>query len=147
MNMGPNSTSDRAGAADGSGTPGSGRLVLVVDDDPVNRELMTIRLRDAGFAVETSDSGEAALPKALASRPDAVLSDIQMPGMDGFELRRAFRRDARLARIPVVLVSSALVEERARRSGEEFDGHCVVRSSDLHEAIAALAEALGPLMA
>ena len=65
-----------------------------------------------------------------------------MPGMDGFQLRQALRSDTRLARIPIILFSSDIVDEKARRGSEDLDGPCVVRSSDLHEAIAALVAAL-----
>ena len=134
---------ERAASFNSSSTVGRGRRVLVVDDDSLNRKLMELRLRDAGFVVETADTAETALRTALETVPDAILSDIQMPGMDGVQLRRAIRNDLRLARIPMILVSSALVDERARRGSADIDGNCVVRSPDLHEAIEALAAALG----
>lgn len=137
----------RADSSHGSSNVGRGRRVLVVDDDPLNRQLATLRLRDAGFAVETADTAETALRMALELPPDAILSDIQMPGMDGVQLRRAIRSDIRIARIPTILCSSALADERARRGSGDLDGNCVVRSPDLHEAIEALAAALDdPLM-
>jgi two-component system cell cycle response regulator DivK len=131
------------GAVKSSPNVGLGRRVLVVDDDPLNCKLAERRLRDAGFAVETAVSAEAALKMAAEAPPNAILSDIQMPGMDGVQLRQAMRGDTRLAFIPIVLRSSALVDERARRGGGDLDGHCVVRSPDLHEAIAALVAAAG----
>ncbi len=125
-------------------TPGTrGRRVLVVDDDPLNLELLRLRLGAAGFDVVTAETGEEALNAAVADRPDAVLSDIQMPGMDGWQLRRAFQQDARLARIPVVLISSALPAEGLRRPDGDPDWPCVTRSEHLDEAVEALATVLG----
>ena len=115
--------------------------VLVVDDDPVNLELMRVFLQKAGFSVETVSSGEAALTRAAATRPDAILSDIQMPGMDGVELRQSVRAHPALATVPVVLISSALDYERARRGDVDLETLCVPRTEDLHEAIVALASA------
>jgi CheY-like chemotaxis protein len=121
--------------------PGAGRVVLIVDDDPLNRKLAVLRLRAAGFAVQTANSAETALQIAAAAPPDAILSDIQMPGMDGFQLRQAVRADASLAGIPVILMSSALAEEWARRGVNDRQSTCVVRSPDLREAIEAIAAA------
>jgi len=95
----------------------------------------------AGFAVDTADTAETALRMASNAAPHAILSDIRMPGMDGFQFRQAVLHDARLARIPVLLFSTEVADEKARR-GEEVDRYCVVRSPDLREAIAALVAAL-----
>jgi CheY-like chemotaxis protein len=116
--------------------------VLVVDDDPINLELERLVLRKAGYRVETAPTGEAALAHAIASRPDAVLSDIQMPGIDGVQLRHSIRSHASLAGVPVILISSALEEERARRCNSDLDTDCVPRTADLQEALDALAAAL-----
>ena len=116
--------------------------ILVVDDDPVNLVLARIVLGAAGYDVATAPNGEAALALALASPPDAILSDIQMPGMDGVQLRHAIQSHARLAAIPVILISSALEEERARRRNHDLDTGCVPRTPELQEAMDALAAAL-----
>ena len=136
-------STDRAGIAKTSPHVGTGRRVLIVDDDPLNRNLAALRLQDAGFAVEMADTAEAALKIAAAEPPHAILSDIQMPGMDGFQLRQAMRDDPQLSGIPIILISSALADEKTRRGGADLDGHCVVRSPDLHEAIAALVAVIG----
>ena len=127
--------------ADAARAPGRGRRVLVVDDDPLNLKLATLHLRDAGFKVETASTAEAALEKMAAAPPDAVLTDVQMPGMDGFALRRAVQDDDRLSRIPVVVVSAAFKDDKQRQAASA-GGICVVRTSDLREAIDGLAAAL-----
>ena len=132
---------DRSRIVKSSLDVGQGRRVLVVDDDPLNRKLAELRLREAGFAVDAADTAEAALKMALNAPPDAILSDIRMPGMDGFQFRQAVLHDPRLARIPVLLFSAEVADKQAR-SGEEVDRYCVVRSPDLREAIAALVAAL-----
>jgi len=125
---------------------GHGRRVLVVDDDPLNRKLAELRLREAGFAVDTAATAETALRMASNAAPHAILSDIRMPGMDGFQFRQAVMHHPRLARIPVLLFSNEVADEQARR-GEEVDRYCVVRSPDLREAIAALVAALADALA
>jgi len=79
--------------------------ILVVDDDAALRELITLRLEANGFRVEAVDSGETALAQLARTRPDAVLTDMQMAGMDGMALFRAIHtRDPAL---PVIRADRA----------------------------------------
>jgi two-component system response regulator GlrR len=78
--------------------------ILVVDDDDALRELITLRLEANGFRVETVDSGEAALAQLALARPDAVLTDMQMAGMDGMALFRTIR--ARDPALPVIVLTA-----------------------------------------
>jgi CheY-like chemotaxis protein len=137
--MSPQPITDPAGAR----MEPAKQRVLLVDDDPLNRKLSERCLRGAGFAVETASDAEVAMKMALEVPPDAIVSDVQMPGMNGFELREAMQRDARLAKIPVILISAAHVENTGRPGLAVPAGVCVARSPDLHEAIEALEVALG----
>ncbi len=78
--------------------------ILVVDDDAALRELITLRLEANGFRVDTADSGENALARLAVSRPDAVLTDVQMSGMDGMALFNAIR--ARDPALPVIVLTA-----------------------------------------
>lgn len=69
-----------------------GRRILVVDDVPPNRELAEELLHKLGAVVECASDGEEALAKALESRFDAVLMDVNMPGIDGYEATRRWRQ-------------------------------------------------------
>jgi len=78
--------------------------ILVVDDDAALRELITLRLEANGFGVEAVDSGAAALAKLALARPDAVLTDMQMDGMDGMALFHAIH--ARDPALPVIVLTA-----------------------------------------
>ncbi len=78
--------------------------ILVVDDDAALRELITLRLEANGFRVEAVDSGEAALAQLALTRPDAVLTDMQMAGMDGMALFRTIH--ARDPALPVIVLTA-----------------------------------------
>ena len=78
--------------------------ILVVDDDAALRELITLRLEANGFKVEAVDSGEAALAHLALTRSDAVLTDMQMTGMDGMALFRAIH--ARDPALPVIVLTA-----------------------------------------
>jgi diguanylate cyclase (GGDEF)-like protein len=80
--------------------------LLVVDDDPLNRDVLQRRLARAGHHVLTADSGGAALDIARAQRVDLILLDVMMPGMDGIETLRRLRQSRSLAELPVVMVTA-----------------------------------------
>src|SRR5215212_9477446 len=67
--------------------------VLVVDDETNIVELLSVSLKFQGFEVYTASNGSAALDKAREVRPDAVILDVMMPGMDGFGVLRRLRAD------------------------------------------------------
>jgi DNA-binding response OmpR family regulator len=83
----------------------SGRI-LVVDDQRANAEMVAGVLQARGYQVTTAPGGEAALEQVRAAGPDLVISDILMPGMDGYELCRRLRAQAATALLPVILVTS-----------------------------------------
>jgi DNA-binding response OmpR family regulator len=80
--------------------------ILVVDDQRANAEMMAGILQARGYEVLTASSAEAALKTVRASSPDLVVSDILMPGIDGYELCRRLRAQPETALLPVVLVTS-----------------------------------------
>jgi DNA-binding response OmpR family regulator len=85
---------------------------MLVDDDEDFRRLLGDFLRGLRHAVTEFTSAREALQAAAASRPDIVVSDVQMPGLDGLELCRRLRAQAPTAEIPIVLMSGASKEER-----------------------------------
>ena len=94
-----------ADAARSSGMPGEGPTVLVVDDDPAARDLLTANLKGAGYRLVHAASGEEALSLARTMRPDAITLDVMMPKPDGWEVLSALKADADLRDIPVVIVT------------------------------------------
>lgn len=95
------------------------QTVLVVEDSFSVRELQRSILEAAGYAVDTAQDGQAALARLTANPAiSLVVSDVEMPNLDGFGLTRAIRADARRASLPVVLVTSLDSDEHRRRGLE-----------------------------
>ena len=90
--------------ASSPGAPAVG-TVLVVDDDPISRDLIERALSRQGLHIEVADGGEQALRLAKKLRPDAITLDVIMPGMDGWTVLSALKADPELASIPVILLS------------------------------------------
>jgi class 3 adenylate cyclase len=87
--------------------------ILVVDDQRANVEMLAELLRSRGYLVDGCYDGESALTKVAEMKPDLVISDIRMPGIDGYELTQRLRGDPATELLPVVLVTSL----------EDRDGH------------------------
>ena len=84
---------------------GSSRI-LVVDDQAANRRLLTDLLTLQGYVVEAVEDGATCLASVAARRPDLILLDVIMPGLDGFEVCRKLRRDSANRMLPIVMVTS-----------------------------------------
>jgi two-component system, cell cycle response regulator DivK len=80
-------------------------LILLVEDDPETRHFYLEAFEQAGFCVVDAHNGHQALQKALEAPPDVILTDIAVPGLDGIELVRRLRADARTERIPVIAIT------------------------------------------
>ena len=124
---------------DGSERFGEGLRLVVADDDPVQLKLACLRLGHLGFEVVPACDGRRALEQARAVRPDAVVTDVLMPDVDGFELCHALRRDPDLGAIPVILITSSYLEQADRDLARGAGASAfVVRTPDLaelHEAL------------
>ncbi len=79
--------------------------VLVVDDEPKWLRIVDLYLRGQGYEVTTTLSGQEAIQKVRQDRPDVVVADISMPGMDGYELCRVLRSDAGTRTIPFIFLT------------------------------------------
>ncbi|HLB62372.1 MAG TPA: response regulator [Actinomycetota bacterium] len=94
--------SDEVGRADGP----AGERILVVDDDPFIARLLEIELSASGYSVRVAHDGEQALQIAREVSPDLVLCDVMMPNMDGFELTRRLRQDARTSSVSIIMLTA-----------------------------------------
>lgn len=98
------------------------RRILVVDDQPFFLAMVRNLLAPEGLEVETASSGAAGLKVALATRPDVIVLDVEMPGMDGFETCQWLKANPDTAGIPVVFftaTSDPKLHERAFEAGAE----------------------------
>ena len=113
--------------------------MLYIEDNPVNLLVMQAMIaRIPGLDMISAEDGEPGLALALQTRPDLILTDIQMPGMDGFELLRRLRQEPSVRHIPVVAISAdALPDSVARGLAAGFAAYLTkpVQMEALHEAV------------
>jgi len=98
---------------------GGQALILVVERDPHVRALERYFLEQAGFAVEFSADGRMGLERARELRPDIVISEILVPGMDGLSVCRALKSDGGLRGVIVLIFSILAAEQRAIEAGAD----------------------------
>ena len=79
--------------------------MLVVDDSATIRKILALTLEGAGYVVVAEPDGERAVERLAQFVPDLILLDITMPKLDGYEVCKRIRKDARTARVPVVMLS------------------------------------------
>jgi CheY-like chemotaxis protein len=89
--------------------------VLLVDDDSVILHLLEVNFRLEGFTVTTASRGEQAVQRATASPPDAVVCDVMMPGLDGFEVLDQVRATPGLGSLPFIFLTGRAVEDDRER--------------------------------
>ena len=82
------------------------KKIMVVDDSPTERLILTDLLTRNGYAVVTAESGEQAISQAKQTLPDLILMDVVMPGMNGYQATRTISREESTRNIPIIMCTS-----------------------------------------
>ena len=102
----------------------AGELILIVEDNEKNRKLVRDVLQFKGYKTVEAVTAEEGIQLARAERPDLILMDIQLPGMDGMTALSHLKADPATAGIPVIaLTASAMTEDREKILATGFDGY------------------------
>jgi two-component system cell cycle response regulator DivK len=118
-------------------------LILIVEDNDKNMKLARDILQVKGYRTIEAESAEAGLPLVAERKPDLVLMDIQLPGMNGIEALKKLRASPETSRIPVLaFTASVMPQDRKEIMSAGFDGF-VSKPINLKEFIASIANTLG----
>jgi DNA-binding response OmpR family regulator len=119
------------------------KLVLLVDDEQSLLRATSIGLKDRGFTVQTAESGESAIQAIQSLKPSIVVSDLAMPGMNGFELYQEVKKVAEYKSLPFVFLT-AVDDFYAKKFGKELGGAAyITKPVDLDELEQILKEKMG----
>ena len=100
------------------------KKILVVEDQEDNRRILRDLLNSAGYEIAEAVTGTEGVSMAGSERPDLILMDIQLPGIDGYEATRRIKADPELREIPLVVVTSyALSGDDAKAFAAGCDGY------------------------
>jgi two-component system cell cycle response regulator DivK len=99
-------------------------LILIVEDNEKNMKLVRDVLQAKGYATVEAVTGEEGVRLAAERKPDLILMDIQLPGINGIEALRALRANAETARIPAIAVTASVMQQDRKHITEAgFDGY------------------------
>lgn len=119
------------------------KKILVVDDEPEMVALLKTRLSANGYEVATAYKGAEALEKARASRPDLILLDILMPGLDGIEVSQVLKKSD-LKEVPVIFITALRKKREQESRGDRVGGNLIfAKPFKAEELLAKIQEALG----
>ncbi len=123
---------------------GSGKTILLVDDDLTLREMYEERMKAEGFNIIQATNGEEALKKAAESKPDIILLDIMMPKVNGFDVLKELKSNPELKEIPVIVLT-ALIQDVDRVQGKKLGAaDYIVKSETMPgEVISKIKNAIG----
>jgi CheY-like chemotaxis protein len=128
-----------AGSPDSSPSRCAGAHALVVDDEPDGRDMVAVFLHQAGARVTAAASASEGLAEIRRSRPDVLITDLAMPGMDGYELMRQVRASFDVSQIPAIaLTAHVSAEARIRAFQAGFDAY-VAKPVDREELLSIVA--------
>jgi len=101
------------------------KKILVVDDEPNIIKVLKSRLSHSGYDVITAVDGRTSLKKAKDEKPDLILLDILLPGLNGFEVCKRLKKDKETKDIPIIMLTS-LAQERDLSKGLEEGASCFI---------------------
>ena len=116
------------------------RKILIVDDEPDFLEVMRIRLEASDYEVITTSNGEDALKHVKHDKPDVVLLDVLMPGIDGLEVLRRIRKTNES--LPVYIITAFSTEERFKVANKFGASGFIVKTDDLAKEVDNITSAL-----
>lgn len=118
------------------------KRILLVDDNTTNLQVLFQALSPEGYELLVAQSGEDALETARGAKPDLLLLDVKMPGIDGFETFRRLRAASETAAIPVIFLSAHANVESIEKAGELGAEGYLTKPFDFDVIIARVREVL-----
>ncbi len=113
---------------------------MLVDDEPDFQEAIKLRLEHNNYDVSVASSGEEALKKYTKEKPNAVLLDILMPGMNGLEVLKKIRKDDR--NIPVFITTAFISEERLKMANKLNATGFILKTGNFKDQVENISEAI-----
>jgi CheY-like chemotaxis protein len=110
------------------------RKILIVDDETDFSDMMRMRLESCQFTVVTASDGREGLKMARSEKPDLILLDVMMPGLDGGDVAHLLRADPALAQIPVFFLTAAISPSEAERRWHLAEEQVLSKAMD-HEVV------------
>jgi DNA-binding response OmpR family regulator len=119
------------------------KSVLVVDDEAMTRDLLRLMLKGTGFTIYEAEDGFQALEQVAAHKPDIVILDVMMPGLDGLGVCRKIRSQPETADLPIIMLSAKTTHAAVQDGLEAGANKYLTKPVGFKELISNLEEVLG----
>ena len=120
--------------------------ILLIEDNEMNRDMLSRRLMRRGHEITTAVDGPAGIASATETRPDLILMDISLPGMDGWEATQTLRAQAETASIPIIALTAHAMETDRQRSLEAGCNDFDTKPVDLARLLVKIDALLAPTL-
>jgi two-component system, cell cycle response regulator DivK len=120
--------------------------ILLIEDNEMNRDMLSRRLMRRGHEITTALDGPAGIASASGTRPDLILMDISLPGMDGWEATKILRSQAETASIPIIALTAHAMEADRQRSLEAGCNDFDTKPVDLARLLVKIDALLAPTL-
>ena len=119
------------------------KKILFIEDEPDQVTIVCMRLEKSGFSVLSANAGDEGLKLAIKEKPDLILLDIIMPGMDGFEICRKLRSNPVTKKIPIIATTAAGTEDLEHQCITAGADACVRKPYDSADLLVKIRRLLG----
>jgi len=116
--------------------------IMIIEDNPKNMKIMVDLMQVHGYETITAEDGMSGLETALKEKPDLILMDVQLPGIDGYEVTRRLKGKDATRDIPVVVVTSFAMKGEEARAKEVGAAGYISKPIDIHKLMDTVAEHL-----
>jgi len=119
------------------------KKILLIDDEKDFIETISFSLATNGFDVSTASDGPSGIEKANTYKPDLIILDLMMPGIDGYEVARRLKSDKATADIPIIVLTAAVTKELGQKVRESKAADYITKPCDLEELLKKVKSILG----
>ena len=118
------------------------KKILIIDDEKDLLEMLTFRLKAQGFEVFSALDGPSGIEKAKSDKPDLILLDIMMPGLDGYAVAKILKADKTTSGIPIIVFTAAVTPDLSQKVCEIHAIDCITKPFEPQVLLAKIAELL-----
>ena len=119
------------------------KKILIIDDERDLAEMISFRLEANGFEVSSALGGPSGIEKANTFKPDLIILDLMMPGMDGYEAAKRLKADVHTSKIPIIILTAAVSPELEQRVRSISAADCITKPFEPKDLVEKVKKALG----
>ncbi len=119
------------------------KKILIIDDERDFVETISFALKVDGFLVSDAPDGPAGITKAMSEKPDLIILDLMMPGMDGYEVAGRLKGNTEISKIPIIILTATVTKDLGWKIRKIRAAACLTKPCDLEELIKKVKSVLG----